>query len=141
MRYILLSLVLLFSASCSDEFTPIDFEKDVNLPEEYTYEISTSCFCPIEYIGPHFLHIRGSQIVDYELLADGMLQDSAFISTLTIEAITTRVNSILDQDPVVSNVETHPIYGFPVSAYFDISEMIADEEWGFDITNFEVIED
>ena len=140
MRY-LFPILLLLLASCSDGFDPIDFERDVNLPKEYTYEISTSCFCLTSYIGPHFMHIREGQIVDYRNLTDEEFSDDAFIETLTIEAVTKRVNDILQQNPVRQDLATHPTYQFPTSGYFDISEQIADEEWGFEITQFTVIED
>ena len=41
-----------------------------------------------------------------------------------------------NQNPVIENLEFDSIYGFPSYIYFDISEMIADDEIGYTITNF-----
>ena len=41
-----------------------------------------------------------------------------------------------NQNPVIENLEFDSIYGFPSYTYFDISEMIADDEIGYTITNF-----
>jgi hypothetical protein len=40
------------------------------------------------------------------------------------------------QNPIIENLEFDSIYGFPSYIYFDISEMIADDEIGYTITNF-----
>ena len=37
---------------------------------------------------------------------------------------------------MIENLEFDSIYGFPSYIYFDISEMIADDEIGYIITNF-----
>ena len=41
-----------------------------------------------------------------------------------------------NQNPIIENLEFDSIYGFPSYIYFDISEMIADDEIGYTITNF-----
>ena len=140
MRFVIV-FFLLGLVSCSDDFGPINFERDVNLPTEYTYEISLSCFCITSYIGPHYMHIRGDQIIEYRNLSEEEIIDQPAIESLTIESITARVNSILEQNPVRQDLATHPEYNFPIRGYFDISEQIADEEWGFEISAFTVIED
>ena len=140
MRYLIITLLFTF-IGCNDDFDPINFERDVNLPTEYTYEISLSCFCITSYIGPHFMHIRGDQIIEYRNLSDEEPIDQPPVESLTIEAITERVNSILQQNPVRQDLVVHPDYNFPIRGFFDISEQIADEEWGFEIREFTVIED
>jgi hypothetical protein len=40
------------------------------------------------------------------------------------------------ENPVQENLEFDPTYGFPTYIYFDISELIADEEIGYTITDF-----
>jgi hypothetical protein len=37
---------------------------------------------------------------------------------------------------VVETLEFDPTYGFPTYIYYDISEMLADEEIGYTLTEF-----
>jgi hypothetical protein len=40
------------------------------------------------------------------------------------------------ENPIVESLEFDSMYGFPTYIYFDISEMIADEEIGYTLTDF-----
>jgi|GEM_PF-5333446 len=139
MRLLYLTILLLCLVACNDSFAPIDFNNDIDLPEEYMYELRINCFCFVSYVGPHRMHIKGNQIVDYELLADGEAPDEEQIQRFTIEALVENVNDFIERDPVIENITLHPIYNFPTDVYFDVDEGIADEEWGFTISKFEVI--
>ncbi len=140
----LLSIFLILTLlSCSDDFEPIPFSGNLDLPTEYTYELMITCYCTQNYVGPHKLHIKGDEIVSYKIDLDGgaVLDDQTDIRQFTIDALADRVDEILARDPFSQDVEVHPDYNFPVSVYFDIDQRIADEEWGYEITNFKVLED
>ena len=135
-------LFILTLSSCSDEFDPIPFSSNLDLPTEYTYELRISCYCFPSYVGPHRLHVKGDEIIGYELAVDDVeIDDQVDLEQFTIDALSKRVDEILEQDPFSQDVEVHPDYNFPVSVYIDIDERIADEEWGYEISDFEVIVD
>ena len=54
----------------------------------------------------------------------------------TIDEFFDYIEERQNQNPVIENLEFDSIYGFPSYIYFDISEMIADDEIGYTITNF-----
>jgi hypothetical protein len=48
------------------------------------------------------------------------------------------IKANVDRKPVKQTLNFNPTYGYPTSVFFDFSEMIADEEIGYEITNFKV---
>jgi hypothetical protein len=54
----------------------------------------------------------------------------------TIDEFFDYIKERQNQNPVIENLDFDSIYGFPSYIYFDISEMIADDEIGYTITNF-----
>lgn len=136
-------LLIMIWSNCSDNFEPIPFIGNLDLPTEYSYELMITCYCTQHYVGPHKLHIKGDEIVNYEIELDGgaVFDDQTDLKQFTIDALAERVDEILAKDPFTQEVKVHPDYNFPVSVYLDIDQRIADEEWGYEITNFKVIED
>ena len=131
---------LLFA--CSDKFDPIPFSGNLDLPTEYTYELTIACYCTQNYVGPHRIHIKDDELIDYEIDVDGvMLDDQTDLKQFTIDALVERVDDILARDPYSQEIKMHPDHNFPISVYFDIDQRVADEEWGYEITNFKVVID
>lgn len=140
MKHPIFFLAMIFTAflsSCSEETNPRD---NVALPIEYSYDVTISCFCPVSYVGPHELRIRNGEVVSYRLKAQDQEADESIIPDLRIETLDKRVEQLLMEDPEMSEVAYHITYGFAENAYFDMDSQIADEEWGFIISNFVVIE-
>ena len=142
MNKILLSvLIIAIGFGCSDNFEPIVSSGNLILPTEYSYELTISCFCTSSYRGPHKIRIKNNMIIDYELISDEENNEELDIKQFTIDALVQRVDELTAQDPVIKDIQVHPDYDFPVSVYIDVDERIADEEWGYEIKNFKVLED
>lgn len=43
------------------------------------------------------------------------------------------------KNPVVANLDFNPLYGFPKQLYFDMDQLKMDEEIGFKLTNFTIL--
>ena len=56
----------------------------------------------------------------------------------TIPELLQVIKANIDRKPVKQTLNFNPTYGYPTSVFFDFSEMIADEEIGYEITNFKV---
>lgn len=138
---ILYLFLLLIMIGCSDEVQPDSFSANLDLPTEYKYTVTVSCYCTPDVGGPHRLHIRETEVIDYELLRDDIAPDPEQVPLLTIDALTARVDEIVALDPFQQRIELHPVYHFPQDVSFDIYENALDEEWGYIIDNFEVIQE
>ncbi len=138
--FLFLTIILTWS-SCGDDFESIPFSGNLMLPTEYSYELQISCFCIINYVGPHKIRIKNNVIVDYELVSGEEQDPQLDLTQFTIDALAKRVDELLAQDPVSKDIELHPDYDFPMSVYIDVDERIADEEFGYQITNFKVIDE
>jgi len=60
-------------------------------------------------------------------------------SFYTINSLFDFIERKLKENPVVFQIEYDQDYGYPISMYFDISEMIADEEMGYNISDFKTL--
>lgn len=137
LKFVLFTLVFL-GLGCSDGFEPIPFSSELELPSKYNYELTISCFCLTTYVGPHKIFVENETIVDYQLLSDDEIDENIDLTQFTIASLVDRVNEFITQDPITQDIEVHPKYGFPLKVYFDVDERIADEEWGYEISNFVV---
>ncbi len=134
MKYLVLICALLFLGSC-DNLVSIGGD---GLPLKYSYVVSINCFCG--NTGPHYLEISNGIIVDYEYRGP-ILGLTHTISdeekeSLALPRLLERVSSIIAEDPHMKTIKYHPIYKFASDVYFDINENIADEEWGYVISEF-----
>tara|TARA_B110000259_G_scaffold157372_1_gene179244 strand:+ start:260 stop:508 length:249 start_codon:yes stop_codon:yes gene_type:complete len=62
--------------------------------------------------------------------------DLEYETHMTIDEFFNYIEDRQNQKPVIESLEFDSVYGFPSYIYFDISEMIADDEISYTITNF-----
>lgn len=133
--WIYIAVLILAFFSCGDDSLIIVPQGE--LPFHYRYEITLNCYCAVE---PHEIEIKDGVIgiFDNELITPNnpLLPEQEW---LALPNLLERVAAIRADNPFSETVELHPIYGFVQSCYFDIDELIADEEWGYTITNFEAL--
>lgn len=55
---------------------------------------------------------------------------------MTFDAFFDYIKNRQIENPVIERLKFDSLYGFPNYIYYDINEMIADEEIGYTITNF-----
>jgi hypothetical protein len=107
--------------------------------ENYRFFYKLQCFC----VGPAaegvFVTVIGGRVVNVEL-------ENTAATTLDFQSFDT-IDSLFDQiskydpDTVYSfSAKFDPDLGFPVEFFVDIHHMMADEEWGFIVNGFTIIE-
>lgn len=93
---------------------------------DYTYVFSRGCFCVTEYREPVTVTVRGRTIESVVSVQAGARRDPAGYPT--VEGLFDLVQNAIDEDAATIRTEYDPARGYLTSAYFDISERIADEE-------------
>ncbi|MFT4566559.1 MAG: hypothetical protein ACI9FN_001520 [Saprospiraceae bacterium] len=129
-------MLLIFSCSDSDEVGVFD----ASFSGTYNYSVIISCFCSTDYVGPNSIVLVDGVVEKYNG-NDVSIDDTNYdlIQSLGLDDLIQQAERFIDQDPIQQNIEYHPDYGFIENCYFDESEQIADEEWGYTITDFEVL--
>ncbi|MDA9157879.1 DUF6174 domain-containing protein [Flavobacteriaceae bacterium] len=92
-----------------------------------------SCYCMSEYTFPKAIVVKNNQIQSVDGVA---YADSEFGTFMTIDEFFEYIKNQRLENPIVESLEFDSMYGFPTYIYFDISEMIADEEIGYTLTDF-----
>jgi uncharacterized protein DUF6174 len=93
---------------------------------DYTFVFSRGCFCVTEYREPVTVTVRADAVASVVSVAAGAPRDPGGYPT--VEGLFDLVQNAIDEDAATIRTEYDPARGFLVSAYFDISERIADEE-------------
>lgn len=100
---------------------------------DYEFTLRVNCFCTIEYVGPHNIVVKNNIIQS----VNGVLYDQVkHPSVKTIEQLFEIIAANLKRKPFSKTLEYDPKYYFPANIFFDISEMVADEEIGYTVTQF-----
>jgi hypothetical protein len=107
---------------------------------DYRYTVALSCFCPAGLKGPFTVRVtNGSDIVDVRR-ADTTLEpgDRALKWVGELRTLFTYVRSYLRSASF--EVRYDPTYGFPVEMRADPSLDVIDDEFGFEVLDFTVLE-
>ena len=140
MKYVILTALLIVSfcnrSNNSDEFSVNEskwYSKNIN---DYEFTLRINCFCPQERVGPHLIKVVNDEIVfvnnqPYDPAATGEL--------VTIDELFSFVESGIDGNPYRKTIEYNSTYGYPQYVFFDYSKTMADEEIGYQLSDFKVI--
>ena len=133
-------LVLIFFVSCSKEeqLSKKDLWFSLNI-ENYEMIQQISCFCfPYEFNLPKSIKVENDEIV----LIDGKdpKETVGYESFFSINSLFYFIESKLKENPESYEINYNKEYGYPESIYFDMSKMIADEEIGYYISDFKIID-
>ena len=133
-------LVLIFFVSCSKEeqLSKKDLWFSLNI-ENYEMIQQISCFCfPYEFNLPKSIKVENDEIV----LIDGKdpKETVGYESFFSINSLFYFIESKLKENPEIYEINYNKEYGYPESIYFDMSKMIADEEIGYYISDFKIID-
>ncbi len=100
---------------------------------EYEFTLQISCFCVVDYKRPKSIVVKNNQIESVNGIAYADLEYETY---MTFDDFFEYIKERQLENPVQENLEFDPTYGFPTYIYFDIKELIADEEIGYTITDF-----
>ena len=100
---------------------------------DYEFTLTVNCFCTIETRGPHAIVVKGGKIQS----VNGENYDAVkHYAAKTIDQLFELISVNLERKPFSKTLEYDTKYHFPSSIYFDISQMIADEEIGYTVSDF-----
>jgi Family of unknown function (DUF6174) len=97
---------------------------------DYSYVFSRGCFCTLEAREPVAVTVRGGAIVSVVSVAGGVPRDAA--QYRTVEGLFAFVQDAIDRNAATIRAEYDPTRGYLTSAYFDMDEKIADEEFSIE---------
>ncbi len=103
--------------------------------DAYTMTFTVSCFCIVDLNQPAEVVVKNNKIIT----VNGSPYDDSFLlfgSYKTVPELFAHIEEMQKQNPVVEKLEFDPTYGFPSYIYYDVSEMIADEEIGYSVSDF-----
>lgn len=106
-------------------------------PDDYSFVHSLSCFCGM--VGPVHLTVRNDEVVAVEPRPGFSAPTGTPLdpdSFPTIDDLFDRLLADAAQNPVRFDLTFDAELGYPTSATVDISQMIADEEYAFIVTEF-----
>ena len=137
-------IFLLFIILNCTKKTGVIPEDELNLQEQekkwkkqgitdYEFTSQISCFCQSDYTLPKAIVVKNDEIQSINGVAFANLE---YENHMTIDELFDYIEDRQNKNPVIENLEFDSVYGFPSYIYFDISEMIADDEIGYTITNF-----
>lgn len=137
-------IFLLFIILNCTKKTGVIPEDELNLQEQekkwkkqgitdYEFTSQISCFCQSDYTLPMAIVVKNDEIQSINGVAYANLE---YENHMTIDELFDYIEDRQNKNPVIENLEFDSVYGFPSYIYFDISEMIADDEIGYTITNF-----
>ena len=96
-----------------------------------------SCFCfPYEFILPKSIKVENDKIISID--GKHPKETIGYESFYSINSLFYFINN-LSEKPEFYEINYNEEYGFPESIYFDMSKAIADEEIGYYISDFKII--
>ena len=110
----------------------------------YRFTVSRNCFCLIR--GPVVIEVRDGKVVsiiDQETgqpEVDGFALSEIYAEAATIDLLFELIERAEAEGAALVRVSFDDTYGYPTEIYIDESEMMADEEIGYTITEFEVLQ-
>ncbi|MFZ9160837.1 MAG: DUF6174 domain-containing protein [Aquirufa sp.] len=139
--YRILVLFCLILVGCKTVEPLDDATANLNLWNEkkivnYSFSFKRVCFCPLEYVGPHQVVVQNGKVVT----VNGSPYNAAerYGSIPTIPELLQIIKTNVDKNPYQKTLNFNPTYGYPTSVFFDFNQQMADEEIGYEITNFKV---
>ena len=139
---LLLTILFLLFISCSRSYDIIDELKGLELWEslninDYNMTQTISCFCfPYEFTQPKDIEVENNLIISID--GKNPTETVGYSSFMTIDELFDFIESKLDEQPEFYEIEYNEEYGYPETLYFDMSKMIADEEIGYNISDFKI---
>jgi hypothetical protein len=111
--------------------------------KNYDFTIERQCFCPEDWRGPVNIQVRNGAAVSVTYVSDGTaVTEGKFDNADTIDKLFTMLKNAyagkgdFEQKADTINVAYDAQIGYPTTFWIDVSQMMADEEQGYAVTNF-----
>ena len=107
--------------------------------KNYQYTFNWQCFCTPDYVKPVIISVRAGVIDSIKYADSGAALDKAdYEKYRTVESLFDMIQEAIDKKAAKIQVTYDTKAGYPMSAFFDYSANIADEERGFAVKKFKV---
>ena len=102
----------------------------------YSFTLQQFCFCPPEVNAPVLIEVRNGRVdIVSRPDSESHLDPPSIVDYFTVEGLFDLVQGAIDRDADVIEVEYHPEFGHPVSAFFDYVQVTSDEELKFEVSD------
>lgn len=107
----------------------------------YRFELTVACFCIFSDRMPLTVEVRDGFVVSMTgVNGEDVEEFRGFLSGFdTMEKLFATIDEAIGMDARTLEVEYDPTYGYPVSIYVDPEELVADDEIGYYVANFQVL--
>ena len=124
----------------SDDLTDAIERWAASAPSSYSFIYSQSCECA--FGGPIRLTVVGGVVTSFDTSPGGqvVVPDMKPEDFPTIDRLLERLSDVIALDPISFEATYDATLGYPRSVNYDISEMIADDELFFEVSEFEAID-
>jgi hypothetical protein len=109
---------------------------------DYDFTLERQAFAPEDWRGPINIQVRNGAAVSVTYVSNGeAVTGGKFDNADTIDKLFTMLKNAyagkgeFEQKADTINVTYNPEMGYPTNFYIDVSQMIADEEQGYTVTN------
>ena len=110
--------------------------------DDYRFTLRRNCFCPVR--GPVVVEVRDGEVVSVVDATTGASEQDGFAlievfgDAATVDAL---LNTIAEAEGAARlEADYDADLGYPTHVYIDESELIADEEIGYDLEEFVVLD-
>lgn len=104
---------------------------------DYSFTFSKNAFVPPSDRGPVRITVRNGAMASIDPVEAGQtINPESFASYNTIDKLFDTLETARDRKPALQQQTFNATFGYPESAYIDYSTQIADEEFGFAVTDF-----
>lgn len=148
MKYLFKILILFFTVACSseDSITPSPIEMELSTAikkwhdskiNSYSYTLTVSCYCidtepnDIKVVNNKIKKVNGKSVTEDDL-------ENIYWNVKSFDEIFEIIDEKLKDNPFLYTIKFDQSFGYPIDIYFDMEEMIADEEIGYYVTNFKI---
>ena len=143
---VLVLLTLFVAISCASP-VPRDLADAEKLWQEqglknYDFTVERQCFCPGEWRGPVNIQVRNGAAVSVTYVSDGTpVTEGKFDNADTIDKLFTMLKNAyagtgdFEQKADTVDVTYDAQMGYPATFWIDVSQLMADEEQGYTVTN------
>ena len=109
----------------------------------YDFTLERQAFAPEDWRGPVNIQVRNGVAVSVTYVSSGaVVTEGKFDNADTIDKLFTILKNAyagkgdFEQKAYSIEVTYNPQMGYPATFFIDVSQMIADEEQGYTVTNF-----
>jgi hypothetical protein len=87
-------------------------------------------------VGPHQIVVQNGKVVS----VNGTPYNAAerYGTIPTIPELLQIIKTNVDKNPYQKTLNFNSTYGYPTNVFFDFSQQMADDEIGYEVTNFKV---